>query len=751
MKPAISFIKASVLNETKKTMIHISLKRAGLFVLILGVFGIVSWASGAETFVHPGLLQTREDLTFMKQKIAAGEEPWKTAWSNLCSESYSSLDFKPKPVAHVVRGPYGRPSIGDKELTESANAAYSQALQWVVTGDKVHAQNAIDILNAWSGTLWDFEDNDAKLLAAWTGHAFCNAAEILRYTDSGWKEKDVAQFKRMLLTVYYPLIKDYFPEANGNWDAAMMDTTLCIGIYCDDRAIFDSAVSHFRRGEGNGGITKYIYPSGQCEESTRDQAHTQLGLGELAQACQIAWNQKVDIYGAADNRLALGFEYTAKYMLGEEVPSYGIVSTQARGRFSDIYEGVNQHYHFVKGLGMPFTERALEKTRAGRGWSTLTTYHGPVGKSQKNFGSPRPARQASQAGALAEPTATAPTNAITVAPGDSVQAAIDTASTNSSCVLLATGIHVLPAALRLPSGMTLAGQGRETILILDPQVTQERAGVAIVNGTDDLHDVTLRDFVVEGATIVCAPTNTFNLNYEYSSGSGSGVVSLRPLTNDPNQDRRQRSYQMSPSRAGIIFNSQHEGQMHNLRFEHITVRNCTHNGVAIRGAARVSVIACDFSDNGSSVVPGPGLQDNLLLSHVTGCRISDSRLDTSPWGSGLELSFGSGVTITNNETARNARNGIHVTESHDVRICENLAEGNDRDGIAANALMDGCHEIKISGNLSRNNGDRGIEVDHATGGLVEDNSVFDNGNVRQLSVTASKAIHLSRTKFSNSK
>lgn len=209
----------------------------------------------ASPFVHPGMLQTRQELEFMKQKVAAGEEPWKTAGDTLCREPYFSVNFQPQPVAHVVREPYGRPSIGDRELTESANVAYSQVLQWVVTSDQLHAQKAIEILNAWSGTLWDFEDNDAKLLAGWTGHAFCNAAKILRYTDSGWQDKDVAQFERMLLTVYYPLIKDYFPAANGNWDAAMMDTTLCIGIFCDDRAIFGSAVNHFLRGEGNGGIT----------------------------------------------------------------------------------------------------------------------------------------------------------------------------------------------------------------------------------------------------------------------------------------------------------------------------------------------------------------------------------------------------------------------------------------------------------------------------------------------------------------
>jgi hypothetical protein len=160
----------------------------------------------------------------------------------------------------------------------------------------------------------------------------------------------------MLLTVYYPLIRDYFPEANGNWDAAMMDTTLCIGIFCDDRVIFDSAVNHFLRGEGNAGITKYVYPSGQCEESTRDQAHTQLGLGELAETCQVAWSQGVDLYGAADNRLALGIEYTANYLLGDDMPSYGIISTQGRDHFSDIYESAYQHYHYVKGLEIELYE-----------------------------------------------------------------------------------------------------------------------------------------------------------------------------------------------------------------------------------------------------------------------------------------------------------------------------------------------------------------------------------------------------------
>lgn len=706
-----------------------------LTVLIQIAFNVELSAS---PFVHPGMLQNRQDLEFMKQKVAAGEEPWKTAWSNLCSESYSSLSFQTKPVAHVVRGPYGRPSIGDRDLIESANAAYGQAIQWVVTGDKIHAQKAIEIINAWSGTLWDFEDNDAKLLAAWTGHTFCNAAEILRYTDSGWKDRDVVQFKRMMLTIYYPLIKDYFPEANGNWDAAMMNSTLCIGIFCDDHVVFDSAVSHFERGPGNGGITKYIYPSGQCEESTRDQAHTQLGLGELSQACQVAWNQRIDLYGAADNRLALGMEYTARYLLGNEVPAYGIISPQGRDHFSDIYEGAYQHYHYIKAIEMPYTERAIVKTRARGSWSALTMYQGAKVEKTVPELPLQPSPFALMAGALNSATIPCSGHLLKVVSDELIQSALN-AETNGGWVILDKGVFILSAPLRIPSGITLAGQGLDTVLILDPQFTSDRAGATIVNGDENLHNVTLRDFVIEGGTMFRTATNV-SPDYTYVSGNGNQAVVLCPLSRDPNQDRRQRSFSMAPSRAGIIFDAQYVGEMHDLHFEHLTVRNCTHDGVAIQGAAQVLITACDFSDNGSSVAPGPGLQDDLLCSHVTACRITDSRLDDSPWGSGLRLSFASDVNITNNETARNARDGIDVIESRDIHICGNLAEGNDGGGIMADALMDGCRRLEITGNLARCNGGFGIKMDHVIGAVMLKNVAKENGTSRQIVTTESHSI-----------
>jgi len=652
----------------------------------------------ARAFVHPGMLQTRDGLDFMKRKVDAGEQPWKQAWENLLHEPYSQADFDPKPVAHIVRGAYGRASTGDRDLSASANAAYSQALQWYITRDRAHAKKAIEILAAWSGTLWDFEGNDAKLLAAWTGGPFCNAAEILRSTDSGWTPQQIGQFKHMLLDVYYPLLENFFPEANGNWDAAIINALLSIGIFCDHRAIFDRAVAHYLRGDGNGGITKYVYPSGQCEENARDQGHTQLGLGYFALAAQTAWSQGVDLYGTADNRLALGYEFTARYMLGEDVPMYGTISPRGRGRFSDIYESVYQHYHFGKGLEMPATARALEQARP-RGWTALTFYRGSIGATPA--AAPLPAgAQAEGAGALANPTAERPAGSLVVAPGESIQAALDhAAAAGGGWVILAKGLHTITGALKMASGITLAGEGRDSILWLDPQ----KSGPMIVNASDDLHDVTFRDFVVEAA------------------------VQDHPTT-DPNQDRRVRSYQNAPSRAGILLAGQHPGQMRNIRFEHLTVRHATHNGVAVRGAAGVHVVACDFSDNGASVVPGPGLEHNLLLAHVVGGEVTGSRLDDSPWGSGLDVSESSEITVANNEAARNHAAGIHAAESNAIHIRDNLVEGTGQDGILLDGMIAGVRQAEVEGNSVHNNGGRGIDLHHAPEAVSRGNQTADNGN-----------------------
>jgi hypothetical protein len=109
-----------------------------------------------------------------------------------------------------------------------------------------------------------------------------------------------------------------------------------------------------------------------CQESGRDQGHTQLGIGELATLCECAWNQGDDLYGYADNRLLKGFEYTAKYMLGNAVSykpykdSYrqqDTISAKSRNERRPIYEMVWNHYTNRRGIAAPYTKLLAEAIR----------------------------------------------------------------------------------------------------------------------------------------------------------------------------------------------------------------------------------------------------------------------------------------------------------------------------------------------------------------------------------------------------
>lgn len=566
---------------------------------------------------------------------------------------------------------------------------------WYITNEKQYAAKAIEILNTWSPVLWDFDYNDAKLLAGWTGYKLCNAAEILKYTEAGWQQKDLDRFTEMLMTVYYPLMRFYYPTANGNWDGAIIHSILAIAIFTDNREMFSNAIDHFLHAPVNGSLLKYIYPSGQCQESMRDQGHVQLGLGEFAGAARVAYTQGVDLFSVANNRIALGYEYTAQFLMGKTPHCYGKISERAKN-LRDDYEYVYRHYTAM-GLDMPYTKLAADSIRPKATRSVLTAFMAPSGKPVTKQGKPAVSTIAYPAGAMEQAVSKPSGNPIRVNPGQSLQEALDKASAQKGWVVATSGLHKLPATLKIPSGVTLSGEGLSTILLLDP-ISGLRD--AIVNATDELHDVTLCDLVVEGAP-------------DPDPGS------------DPNG---RRSYRGGSNRGGIIFLGQRDGQIKNIALRNVTVRNCTYNGVFISGAQNVSVICCDFNENGSSVVPGPKLQHNLLLTHCSSVEVKDSRLDTSPFGSGIALTNCTDARIQGCEIARNGFFGIQITECKNVEASGNLVEANDNSGIMIEYLFKGSENVIVNNNLIQYNNGFGVESSAGKNIKTSGNTYAGNGS-----------------------
>ncbi|MFD9125453.1 alginate lyase family protein [Kitasatospora sp. NPDC059571] len=365
-------------------------------------------AAAPAAFTHPGVLVSRSQLDFVRGRVQAGAQPWKAAYDQLHTSAYDSLGRTPKPRAVVECGSYSNPNYGCTDEREDALAAYTLALDWYITRDSRYAAKAIQIMDAWSGTLKDHTNSNAPLQSAWSASTWPRAAEIIRYTYGGWPADRVDRFKTMLRNVYLPKVVNG-SQSNGNWELSMTEATIGIGVFLDDRTVYDKAVATFRgrvpaylyltsdgplpRTAPGSGLTtrdkivsywqgQTTFVDGLTQETCRDLTHTGYGLSAIAHVAETSRIQGQDLYPEIADRLrnALGFQ--AKYELGTAVPSWlcGGALKQHLGPVTEV--GFNA-LHNRLGYAMTNTQNLTEQRRpAGTdnlftAWETLTHANNP--------------------------------------------------------------------------------------------------------------------------------------------------------------------------------------------------------------------------------------------------------------------------------------------------------------------------------------------------------------------------------------
>ncbi len=323
------------------------------------------------SFTHPGLLHSNADFDRIKLKIANNQEPWISAYNIFKTDAASSKTYSLRGPADSVQRT--QTSFRNETIFKrDANAAYNNAIMWKLTGDTAHAEKAIQIMNAWSYTLKALYGSEVQLTAGQQGFRWANAAEIIRSSYGGWAQADIAQFENMLKTKIVPHIEMY---GDANWGGGCIKAMMAIGVFCNDTALYNSALNAFNTHTCTS-LSKIIASSGQNTESGRDQVHAQINIGHLSEVAQVAYNQGIDLFSSLDNRILTGFEYTAKYMLSNEVPYSSSIYRCTMGPWSTIsatnrtlaelipmYELVYNHYVNIKGLSAPYTTMAASTRR----------------------------------------------------------------------------------------------------------------------------------------------------------------------------------------------------------------------------------------------------------------------------------------------------------------------------------------------------------------------------------------------------
>ncbi|GAA1620109.1 alginate lyase family protein [Catellatospora bangladeshensis] len=359
-------------------------------------------AAAPAVFAHPGVLVSRAQLDFVRDRVNANAQPWRQAYDQMTASRYASLSRVAKPRAVVECGSYSNPNYGCTDEREDAIAAYTTALAWYITRDSRYAQQAIRLMDAWSAVITDHTNSNAPLQTAWAGSTWPRAAEIIKHTyPGGWP--NAGRFATMLRNVYLPEVINGNTTSNGNWDLSMMEAVIGIAVHLEDRTAYDRAVSRFRNrmrayfylstdgavpyGPGGGIDTpseiigywqgQSTFVDGLSQETCRDFTHTGYGISAATHIAETSRIQGQDLYPEFTDRLRHALGFHAKYQLGAAVPSWLCGGGLHLGLGPITEVGFNA-LNFRLGIGMTNTQTlTLNQRPAGTNnlftaWETLT-------------------------------------------------------------------------------------------------------------------------------------------------------------------------------------------------------------------------------------------------------------------------------------------------------------------------------------------------------------------------------------------
>jgi hypothetical protein len=352
---------------------NVDMKNLSALFVAIGV-----WAASASdmTFVHPGALNSRAELDFVKARIQAGARPWKSELDQMKSSSYATR--APHGLAHI------NSTNHDANVSrDDATAAYTQALLWYFTGDETCARRSVAILNSWTNLqAFTARSEQDRLQAGWIGAVFAPAAEIMRGYP-GWTPSEIGNLQAMFKRAFYPQLNTA-SVWNGNVDLAQIDAMMAISVFNEDETEFHQGLARLkirspayfyltsdgpkpRRIAGDGGNLQnfWFQPlkwiDGLNQETCRDNGHhSQYGLGSALHAAEVAWHQGVDVYTENQARYTAAMELMAAQFLTGSMQ--GICSNNApTNERYDTWEVGYNHYHNRAGVALPNTHALIEK------------------------------------------------------------------------------------------------------------------------------------------------------------------------------------------------------------------------------------------------------------------------------------------------------------------------------------------------------------------------------------------------------
>ncbi|KAH8804482.1 chondroitin AC/alginate lyase [Xylogone sp. PMI_703] len=343
-------------------------------------------------WVHPGVYVDTQQLNYVAERVRERAEPWSKAFDSMLAYNISTPTRTANPRAVVECGPTSTPNLGCYDEREDSMVAYTNALAWWITKRRQYAEKAIYYMDAWSSVLQGHNNSNAPLQAAWSAANWGRAAEIIRYSNAGWKQSSVKQFEKMLTNVYLPIIIGGNTKENGNWELVMMESSLYIAVFTENKTIYETAMSIFAQrvpayiylksdgplpvpargiADTPEAIISYwwnqsVYPvDGITQETCRDFAHLSYGISSISHIAETSRIQGKDIWKTTDTgrRIKAALELHAPFETGDAtVPKWLCNGTISRS-MDPVAEPPYNALAFRLGESMPATRKLVLQQR----------------------------------------------------------------------------------------------------------------------------------------------------------------------------------------------------------------------------------------------------------------------------------------------------------------------------------------------------------------------------------------------------
>ncbi len=390
-------------------------------------------------FVHPGGLHTQDDFDRIKKQLADGNEKVTKAYKILLENSFSQYNTSISPVDTVYRGGSGSQNYL-QAARAAATAYQNALRWKIEGNEECAKNAVRNMMSWARTCKFVTGDSNYALAAGLYGYAFAQAGELMRDYEGWKAADFKEYKEWMLSVWYSTSIsflrgRNGTWENTGKWWQAPghywsnwgLCNALCVasvGILCDDVFVYNQGMSFFKYDQcntftsprtevpiKNNGLTEFLgnlvvttsdseletgaYGQlGQMNESGRDAGHCAMALGLAVDLAHLGWNQGDDLFAYMSHRLAAGIEFVAAQTQSvENLPwtnyayaTNGIYYTDGRcwvmqkpalpAHVRNYWGTVIGHYEGVKGVKMPFSEKAYEQMGidGGAGGSTSGGY-----------------------------------------------------------------------------------------------------------------------------------------------------------------------------------------------------------------------------------------------------------------------------------------------------------------------------------------------------------------------------------------